>query len=158
MISRCSLYVAGWVLSGGLELKMACPACPGRMSVEPHLSAAQWQLPFHLGSPMFNCPHYVINLANLPLALKAQLWTLADHKPSQSHSITGKSTLSAFAFRPAITFPPGSSLLSLLVPHSPPLLLRAEALVCLYWPFDLRERNKHGAVHSRMISNISLLP
>lgn len=58
--------------------------------MEPHLSEAQWQLPFHLGSPVFNCPHYVINLANLPLALKAQLRTLPDRRPSQSHSITGK--------------------------------------------------------------------
>lgn len=42
-------------------------------AAEPHLLEPLWQLPFHLGSPMFNWPHYVINLANLPLTLKAQL-------------------------------------------------------------------------------------
>lgn len=74
--------------------------CP-EMSAGPRLSQALWQLPFHLASLVFNWPHYVINLANLPLTLEAQLGTLADHKPSQSHSIT-ESTISAF--RPAITF------------------------------------------------------
>lgn len=87
----------------GLELKLGCPA------VSRDASEALWQLPFHLGSPMFNWPHYVINLVNLPLTLKAQLWALADHKPTpkvtqslkpqcqhlgQSSDSTGKFSLS----------------------------------------------------------------
>lgn len=70
---KYTVFVVNRILSRGLKIKLGRLAHPERKSAEARLTEARWQLPFHLGFPVFNWPHYVINLANLPLSLEAHL-------------------------------------------------------------------------------------